>query len=123
MIRAMPSVARANPVRTMVLGRRLPAFRPASKATPNMLRERGASDSPASSALYSNVICRKIGSAIMAPPNVICCNSCPETPTVKCGNRNRPGSSSVVFPSRLRRTSHHAGTARAMAPIAIVKPT
>ncbi len=70
-----------------------------------MLSDSGASDSPASMALYSSVICRKSGSAIIAPPRVICCNICCEIPIVKCGKRNRPGSSSVTFPSRLRRTS------------------
>ena len=88
-----------------MLGRRLPAFRPARIATPNMLSESGARVNPVSIALYSSVICRKIGSAIIAPPSVTFCSSCPEIPVVKCGNLNRPGSSSVGFPSRLRRTS------------------
>ena len=39
-------------------GRRFPARLPASSATPNMLSDSGASDSPASIALYSNTICR-----------------------------------------------------------------
>ena len=66
-----------------------------------MLSDSGASDSPACIALYSSVICRKIGSAIIAPPSVICCSICWEIPIVKCGNRNRPGSSSVSFPCAL----------------------
>ena len=105
MISAIPTVLSANPSRTMLLGRLAPAFLPASSATPNMLSESGARDRPASIALYSSVICRKIGSAIIAPPSVICCNICSEIPVVKCGNRNRSGSSSVSFPCRLRRTS------------------
>ena len=105
MINAMPNVASAKPTRTMLLGRRLPLLCPASRATPNMLSERGARDRPACIALYSSVICRKIGSAIIAPPRVICCNICCVTPIRKCGNRNRSGSSRVSFPSRLRRTS------------------
>ncbi len=63
-----------------------------------MLSESGASERPACIALYSSVICRKIGSAIIAPPKVICCSICWEMPIVKCGNLNRPGSSSVSFP-------------------------
>ena len=43
---------------TMLAGRRLPARRPATSATANMLRESGAMDSPASRALYSSTICR-----------------------------------------------------------------
>ena len=89
----------------MVLGRRCPALFPASIATTNIVTESGAMDRPACSALYPSVICRKIGSAIIAPPSAICCSSCWEIPTVKCGNLNRSGSSSVGFPSRLRRTS------------------
>ena len=106
MINAIPTVLSANPSRTMLLGRRPPAFRPASSATPNMLSESGARVKPVCIALYSSVIWRKIGSAIIAPPSVMFCSICPEIPVVKCGNLNRPGSSSVGFPSRLRRTSH-----------------
>ena len=47
-----------NPSRMMVAGRRLPAFLPASNATANMVRDNGASDSPACIALYSSTICR-----------------------------------------------------------------
>ena len=52
----------------MSAARRFPALFPASNATANMLSDRGASDSPASIALYSSVICKKSGSAIIAPP-------------------------------------------------------
>ena len=94
----MPSVLSAKPTRTMLLGRRFPAFRPASSATANMLSDSGARESPACIALYSSVICRKIGSAIIAPPRVICCSICWEIPIRKCGKRNRSGSSRVGFP-------------------------
>ena len=66
-----------------------------------MLSDSGASDSPASIALYSSVICRKSGSAIIAPPSVICCIICWEIPSRKCGKRNRSGSSSVGLPGTL----------------------
>ena len=98
MISAMPTVLSANPSRTMLLGRHLPAPRPASIATPNMLSESGARVNPVFMALYSRVICRKIGSAIIAPPSVTFCSICPEIPVVKCGNPKRPGSSNVGFP-------------------------
>ena len=42
----------------MLLGRRFPAFFPASNAIPNMLSESGARDRPACNALYSSTICR-----------------------------------------------------------------
>ena len=41
----------ANPTRMMLAGRRLPALLPAISATANMVRESGARDSPACSAL------------------------------------------------------------------------
>ena len=72
MISAIPAVVSANPTRMMFAGRRFPVLRPASIATANMLSESGARDRPACIALYSSVICRKIGSAIIAPPSVIC---------------------------------------------------
>ena len=84
-----------------------------------MLSDSGASDSPACIALYSRVICKKSGSAIIAPPSVICCIICPEIPIRKCGNRNRSGSSRVGLPSRLRLTSHQASSASATAPSAM----
>ena len=77
MISAIPTVLRANPTRMMSLGRRPPALRPASSATANMLSESGARVNPVFSALYSSVIWRKIGSAIIAPPSVTFCSSCP----------------------------------------------
>ena len=73
---AMPAVLSANPVRISAAGRRFLALRPASMAMANMVSESGASDRPASSASYSSLICRKIGSAIIAPPSVICCSIC-----------------------------------------------
>ena len=88
----------ANPARTTLLARRFPDLRPASIATANMLSDSGARESPASIALYSSVICKKIGSTIIAPPSVICCSICWEIPILKCGKRNRSGSSSVGFP-------------------------
>ena len=42
----------------ILLGLRLPAFRPATSATTNMLSESGAIESPASIALYSSTIWR-----------------------------------------------------------------
>ena len=89
----------------MLLGRRPPALRPASSATANMLSESGARVKPVFIALYSSVIWRKIGSAIIAPPSVTFCSNWPEIPVVKCGNLNSPGSINVGFPARLRRTS------------------
>ena len=105
MISASPTVHRANPARMMLLGRRPPALRPASSATANMLSESGARVKPVFIALYSSVIWRKIGSAIIAPPSVTFCSNWPEIPVVKCGNLNSPGSINVGFPARLRRTS------------------
>ena len=98
MIRAIPTAVRVNPARTMLLARRFPDLRPATRATANMLSDNGASESPASIALYSSVICKKIGSTIIAPPRVICCIICWRMPTLKCGKRNRSGSSSVGLP-------------------------
>ena len=45
-----------------------------------MLSESGASERPASIALYSSTICRKIGSAIISPPSAICCSVCDGDP-------------------------------------------
>ena len=42
------SVSAANPARMMLLGLRLPALLPASSATPNIVSDSGASDTPAS---------------------------------------------------------------------------
>ena len=70
-----------------------------------MLSDSGASDRPACIALYSSTICRKIGSAIIVPPSAICWSICSEIPNRKSFARNRSGSISVGFPSRLRRTS------------------
>ena len=47
-----------------------------------MVSESGASDRPVSMALYSNLICRKIGSAIIAPPRVMFWSICPVTPVL-----------------------------------------
>jgi hypothetical protein len=55
---SVPSVKIPNPRRMMLLGRRPPAFFPATSATPNMLSESGARDRPASIAVYSSTICR-----------------------------------------------------------------
>ena len=70
--RAVPMVSNPNPALIMELGRRFPAFLPASSAMMNMLNESGASDRPDSIALYSSTIWRKIGSAIIMPPREIC---------------------------------------------------
>ena len=88
-----------------------------------MLSDNGARESPASIALYSSVICRKIGSTIIAPPRVICCIICWEMPILKCGKRNRSGSSNVGLPRRLRRTSQYDSAASPTRPIAISAPT
>ena len=105
-------------------GRRSPAFLPATMAAANMVSDRGASDRPASRALYSSVIWRNSGSAIMAPPSVICCSICPEMPAVKLRVpeqvRDRAAS---PCRSRLRRTSHRARSTSATAPTAISSPT
>jgi hypothetical protein len=45
--RMSPRLSNANPGRMITLGRRFPAFLPASSATPNMLSERGARLRPA----------------------------------------------------------------------------
>ena len=111
MTSSSPTVVSANPAQTMVLARRLPAIRPASIATANMLSDSGARESPACIALYSRVICRKSGSTIIAPPRVICWSICWVTPSRKCGRRNRSGSISVGFPWRFRRTSQYASEA------------
>ena len=55
---AIPTARSRKPNRMMLLGRRSPAFFPASSATANMLSESGASDRPACIALYSSTICR-----------------------------------------------------------------
>jgi PAP2 superfamily len=44
---------------------------------------------------------------------------CEETPSRKCGSRNRFGSSTVTFPSRWRHTSQRASAQSAAAPIAM----
>ena len=88
-----------------------------------MLSESGASDSPAWSALYSRTICRKIGSAIIAPPSATCWSIWPEIPSRKCFERNRSGSISVMWPSRLRRTSHQARSPSDAAPVTRNAPT
>ena len=102
---SIPIVSNANPTRMMLLGRRLPAFLPASMAMANMLSDSGASDRPACMALYSSTIWRKIGSAIIAPPSAICCSICPENPSRKCCDLNRSGSSNGSLPLRRRSTS------------------
>ena len=56
-------------------------------------------------ALYSSVICKKSGRAIMAPPRVICWSICWEMPMRKFKCLNRSGSNRVGFPLRLRWTS------------------
>jgi hypothetical protein len=94
----IPMVLRAKPTRTILAGRRLPAFRPASNAIPNMESDSGARERPACMALYSKVICRKRGRAIMAPPRVICCSICCEMPMRKFKCLNRSGSKSVGLP-------------------------
>ena len=115
----MPNVLSAKPTSTRSLARRFPLRFPASRATPNMLNESGASERPAFIASYSSVICRKIGSVIIAPPSVICCSICWVIPMRKCGNRNRSGSSNVTLPSRWRVTSHQASDPSATAPSAM----
>ena len=89
----------------------------------NMVSESGASDRPVCRASYSSLICRKIGSAIIAPPSVMFCNICAVIPTLKCGRRNRSGSSTVALPSPWRRTSQRASAQSASAPIAISSTT
>ena len=54
----MPTVTSAKPRQMMLLGRRSPAFWPASSAIANMLRDRGAMERPACIALYSRTIWR-----------------------------------------------------------------
>ena len=98
MMAAMPTVDRAKPASTMLAGRRLPALRPASMAMANMDSESGASVRPACMALYSSVICKKSGRAIMAPPRVICWSICWETPMRKFKCLKRSGSNKVGFP-------------------------
>ena len=120
---AIPTAVSRNPVRMTAAGRRLPALLPAMIAVANMVRERGASERPASMALYSRVICRNNGSTIIAPPSETCCSSWPETPVVKLGERNRSGSSSVTRFSRLRRTSQRASETSAIAPTTISRTT
>ena len=98
---AIPTAASANPASTMRAGRRLPAFLPASMAMPNMDNDRGARQRPVCMALYSRVICRNSGRAIMAPPRVTFWSICWETPMRKFRCRNRSGSSRVGLPSAL----------------------
>ena len=123
MMIAIPMLVSRKPVRMIAAGRRSPALLPATMAAANMVSDSGASDRPASSALYSSVIWKNSGRAIMAPPRVICCSICPETPAVKFGCRNRSGSSRVTWPARLRRISHRARTTRATAPTTMSRPT
>ena len=56
MMIATPRLVRTKPARMIEAGRRLPARRPATRAAANMVNDRGASDRPDSSALYSRVI-------------------------------------------------------------------
>ena len=74
MMIAIPTLDSRKPARMIAAGRRSPALLPASSAAANMVSDSGASDSPASSALYSSVIWKNSGSAIMAPPRVTCCS-------------------------------------------------
>ena len=56
---ATPIVSSPNPSRIDALAtRRLPARLPVRSATPNIVRESGAIERPASIALYSKTICR-----------------------------------------------------------------
>lgn len=57
----MPRVLSANPMRMMLAERRCPARRPARIAIANIVSESGARDRPVCIALYSSLICRKIG--------------------------------------------------------------
>ncbi len=123
MMSAIPRLDRKKPARMIAAGRRSPAFLPATSAAANMVSDSGASDSPACRALYSSVIWKNSGRAIMAPPRVTCCSIWAVTPAVKFGCRNRSGSSRVTFCSRLRRTSHRASSTSATAPSAISRPT
>ena len=97
---AMPTGRSAKPSRMMLLGRRAPAFLPASSATPNIVSESGAIDRPVCIALYSSTICRKIGIAIIAPPSAICWSIWPVIPNRNSFDRNRSGSISAGFASR-----------------------
>ena len=74
MMIAIPRLDSTNPARMIAAGRRSPAFLPATSAAANMVSDSGASDRPASRALYSSVIWKNSGSAIMAPPSVTCCS-------------------------------------------------
>ena len=89
----------------------------------NIVNESGAIDRPVCRASYSSLTCRKIGSAIIAPPSVMFCSICPVIPIRKRGSANRSGSSTVALPSRWRRTSQRASAQRASAPIAISSTT
>ena len=89
----------------MLLGRRAPAFLPASSATPNIVSESGAIDRPVCSALYSSTICRKIGIAIIEPPSAICCSICP---VIRAGT-----TSTGTGQDRSAPVSHHAFGGRA----------
>ena len=119
---AVPTASSTKPIRMMLAGRRPPARRPASNATANMLRDSGARDRPACSALYSRTICRKIGKAIIAPPSEICWSICPLIPRRKLADRKRSGSMSVSCPARLRRTSHQASDPSPTTPTARSTP-
>ena len=57
------------------------------------------------------------------PPSAICWVSCWLTPSRKTFESNSPGSISVGFCSRLRRTSHRTSPPRPMSPTAISAPT
>ncbi len=103
----------------MALGRRPPAFFPATMAAANMLNDSGASERPARMASYSSTICRKIGRAIIVPPRAICWSICWVTPSRKGAEANRSGSSRVGRPRRLVRPSHQTSPAIAAAPSAM----
>ena len=107
----------------MAAGRRFPARFPAARATANIVSDSGASESPASKALYSSTICRKIGSTIIVPPSAICWSICPEIPDWNSFDRNRVGSSSVGLCWRCRRRSQATRAAMAAAPTAMVAMT
>ena len=107
----------------MLLGRLPPARLPASNATANMLSDSGAIESPEPIAVYSSTIWRKIGRAIINPPSEICCIICPEIPSRKTLEANKPASIRAGFPSRLRRTSHQISSAIATPPTTRSAPT
>ena len=91
MIAAIPTVASTKPASTMCARAAVAALRRRAGPRRTCDSDSGASERPASIALYSSVICRNSGRTIIAPPSVICWSICWEMPMRKFGCAEQVG--------------------------------